>query len=170
MEYTNVVVSADLQCILNLRQICLTNLNVEYNPSKFSGLIWRNKRFQVTFLLFSTGKISCSGARSYKKAHAAVRSLGRKLQKQGYNIKLQKIKLVTASAFYNLGRCVKYSDLILNLNFNHEPELFHAPYLKIDGINFTVFSTGKIIITGIKSKKQVNNIVLPTLIEILAFC
>ena len=170
MKYTNMVVSADFQCYLNLMEICLNNLNVEYNPSKFPGLIWRNKHIQATCLLFSTGKISCSGARSYKKAREAVRMFGRKLHKQGYNIKLHKITLVTASGFHNLGRTIKYSDLISNLNFNHIPELFHAPYLKIGGVNFTVFSTGKIIITGIKSKKHLEDIVYPTLLEISAFC
>ena len=170
MEYTNFVVSADLHCLLNLDEICVNFFNVEYNPRKFSGLIWRNKRIKGTCLLFSTGKISCCGAKSYKEARTSVRQFARKLQQFGYNIILDKICLLTSSAVYNLRRNIDYTVLVKELNFSYEPEIFHAPSLKCNGINFTIFKTGKIIITGIKSKADVDDIVYPTLLDIETVC
>ena len=170
MEYTNFVVSTDLHCVFDLNKICANFLNVEYNPSKFSALIWRNKQIKGTCLLFSTGKMSCCGAKSYKEARTSVRQFARKLQLFGYNIELKKIEILTASGVYSLGRSVDYSILVKELDFSYEPEIFHAPSLKCGGVNFTIFKTGKIIITGIKSKSDVDNIVHPTLLNIETVC
>lgn len=85
-----------------------------------------------------------------------------------FPIHFAKIKLVTASGVYqlNTGGTVDYLKLVRALpGFSYEPEYFHAPILKRQGISFTVFASGKVIITGVKSESLLYDVVLPTLLE-----
>ena len=48
----------------------------------------------------------------------------------------------------------------------YEPELFPTLNFKRDVVNFCRYHTGKVVITGIKCISQIDNVVLPTLIEL----
>ena len=64
----NVVATADLHHRLDLRKIAQWCRNAEYNPSRFSGLIMRIRDPRTTGLIFSTGKIVITGAKSEQAA------------------------------------------------------------------------------------------------------
>ena len=77
----NMVAMADLKGELNLTEVA-TGLgleNIEYEPEQFPGLVYRIKEPKVAMLLFSSGKIVCTGARSTEDALKAVEKLSKEL-------------------------------------------------------------------------------------------
>ena len=64
----NVVASATLNQRIDLNAVFRGNLGVEYNPKKFPGLVFRIKRPKSAILIFRTGKMVCTGAKSEKES------------------------------------------------------------------------------------------------------
>ena len=67
MEYeiTNVTAKGNLGYELNLNRLAISLDNSEYEPEKFSGLIYRLP--PATFLIYKSGKFICTGLKNKKK-------------------------------------------------------------------------------------------------------
>ena len=55
--------------------------NTEYEPEQFPGLVYKLRDAKATFLLFSNGKIVCTGTKSESEVHIAVKKLIENLKK-----------------------------------------------------------------------------------------
>ena len=78
----NVVATANLNCKkLDLRKIAQWCRNAEYNPSRFSAVIMRIRNPKTTALIFSTGKIVITGAKSENDIMMAARIFEKTVQK-----------------------------------------------------------------------------------------
>lgn len=77
----NVVTSFDVGCTLDLKKIAEVGWHVEYNPGKFNAVTMRIRQPRATCLIFSSGKLNCSGTKSEKDARKASRKFARILQK-----------------------------------------------------------------------------------------
>jgi transcription initiation factor TFIID TATA-box-binding protein len=70
---------------LNLNELATKLQNVEYEPEQFPGLVYKlpptKNNPQATFLLFSNGKIVCTGTKSEKEVHMALDKLIENLKK-----------------------------------------------------------------------------------------
>ena len=64
----NVVTSATLNQKIDLNAVVKGNPGVEYDPEKFPGLVYKLKRPRTAILIFRTGKMVCTGAKSSKEA------------------------------------------------------------------------------------------------------
>lgn len=120
----NVVASATLNQKIDLLTILKAFRNVEYKPKRFPGLVFRLKRPKTATLIFNSGKMVCTGAKTEKKAKSAIRKVVRELKNGGIII-LNKpditIQNIVASA--NLQGKVdleEASDLLDNVMY--EPE------------------------------------------------
>jgi transcription initiation factor TFIID TATA-box-binding protein len=60
----NIVASGELNLKLNLNTLALTLENTEYEPEQFPGLVYKLIEPNATFLLFSNGKLVCTGSLS----------------------------------------------------------------------------------------------------------
>lgn len=109
LRYTNHVCSANLHCVIDLKDLSHSKMNTVFNSKKFNGLIWRHKKISGTCLVFQTGNIICCGMKTLKGCRKTVRQYSRQLQLLGYNITLNKIKLVTRSATYKLSSYIDYN-------------------------------------------------------------
>jgi len=76
VEIQNVVAVATLGQKIDLLAIMKTFLNVDYRPKRFPGLIFKLKRPRTSTLIFATGKMVCTGARSEKEAFSVDGGLG----------------------------------------------------------------------------------------------
>src|SRR5579864_4484801 len=83
----NVVASASINQRVDLNQITKNFVDVEYHPDQFPGLVFRLKSPKTATLIFSSGKMVCTGAKSEEQAIKAVRSVVQKLRKGGIKIK-----------------------------------------------------------------------------------
>ncbi len=62
----NIVASGDLHTFIDLNMAAIVMENAMYEPEVFPGLIYRMKDPKTVFLIFSTGKVVCTGAKNKK--------------------------------------------------------------------------------------------------------
>ena len=168
MIVTNSVYSARIGCDIGLRRLCHQLVNVRYNPRRFPGLIWQHRSIGGNCLVFSNGVINCNGkVSSAREGCKRLRRYARCLQKLGYPVNLTHIKWVTLSACHTLSTTLDLKLLATEKPLVvYEPELFPSANFKVEGVNFCCFQSGKVVMTGIKSFKQIEDIVYPTLVEL----
>lgn len=81
----NIVASGDLHTNIDLNMAAIVMENVMYEPEVFPGLIYRMKDPKTVFLIFSTGKIVCTGAKNSEVVKDAVLNLNRVVREMGIN-------------------------------------------------------------------------------------
>ena len=79
----NVVASAALGQDLDLDSIVRVFPGVDYRPERFPGLVYRLKKPRTTTLIFSSGKMVCTGSKSERQARRAVLQVVDELKKNG---------------------------------------------------------------------------------------
>ena len=77
----NMVASGSVGFGLNLDMLAMKLKNTEYEPEQFPGLVYKLKGTTATFLLFSNGKIVCTGTKSIEMIHTALNKLINELKK-----------------------------------------------------------------------------------------
>ena len=77
----NMVATSNLNGELNLNEVAmgLGLDNIEYEPEQFPGLVYRIKEPKVVMLIFSSGKIVCTGGRKTEDVSVAVEKLSKEL-------------------------------------------------------------------------------------------
>ena len=83
----NVVASATIDQKLDLVDITKKFPDVEYHPEQFPGAVFRLKNPKTATLLFSSGKMVCTGAQSQELAETAVSNVVKILRKGKLKIK-----------------------------------------------------------------------------------
>ncbi len=83
IKVENIVASSKVNAKLNLEEIAFSLENAEYEPEQFPGLVYRIREPRVAFLLFSSGKIICTGAHTIKDVQSALNKLKEKLEEIG---------------------------------------------------------------------------------------
>ncbi len=82
IEIVNVVASATIDEKLDLNDIQAKIPDIEYNPEQFPGAVFRIMTPKTATLLFSTGKMVCTGSKSEDMARTAVKTVVKKLRKE----------------------------------------------------------------------------------------
>lgn len=85
IETQNIVVSTNLNKELNLSSISkgLLLKNVNYEPDQFPGLIYNMDDIGALLLIFSSGKIVCTGAKNFEDASKAIEMMKDRLSSLG---------------------------------------------------------------------------------------
>lgn len=83
VKIENIVVAINFGKELNLDQLAFQLEDSEYEPEQFPGLVYRIQNPKVAFLLFSSGRLVCAGAKSLDNVRAAVKILESRLKKLG---------------------------------------------------------------------------------------
>nr|MDO8086389.1 TATA-box-binding protein [Candidatus Sigynarchaeum springense] len=79
----NVVASGDLHVPVDLNEASVVMDNAMYEPEVFPGLIYRMAEPKAVFLVFSTGRVVCTGAKTKKAVGGAVRKLAAYIKESG---------------------------------------------------------------------------------------
>ncbi|MBI2141550.1 TATA-box-binding protein [Candidatus Woesearchaeota archaeon] len=151
----NIVVSTSLNHDIPLEKMNAMLSNTEYNPEQFPGLVIRIKEPKTSALIFGSGKVVCTGARSMDKVEESIKKIIKKI-----TIKPE-IKIQNIVASGTVGMDLNLNTLAMKLsNTEYEPEQFPGlVYKLIDGpvkATFLLFSNGKVVCTGTKSEEEVN--------------
>jgi TATA-box binding protein (TBP) (component of TFIID and TFIIIB) len=92
--YTNILCTADLGCIIDLRSLTMTNRNIRYNPQIFNGAIWNHPRIGGCCLVFANGNMCVNGkAKTPIEARKRVRRYARLVQELGGSVSLKHIEM-----------------------------------------------------------------------------
>ena len=105
VSVVNVVASASVDQKMDLNEITKTFPDVEYHPDVFPGLVYRLKTPKSATLIFSSGKMVCTGAKSQELAETAVSNVVKILRKGKIKIKNHSIigrKLHTVVEWTNI--------------------------------------------------------------------
>lgn len=162
IKVVNIVVSTSLKHDVPLEKMAATLSNTEYNPEQFPGLVIRIKEPKTSALIFSSGKVVCTGARSMDKVEESIRKIIKSLEKIGIKIKIKpEINIQNIVASGSVGMDLNLNTLAMKLkNTEYEPEQFPGlVYKLVDSdikATFLLFSNGKIVCTGTKSETEVN--------------
>ena len=160
VKIQNVVAVATLGQKMDLLAIMKAFRNVDYRPKRFPGLVFRLKRPKTATLIFTTGKMVCTGAKSEKEAFSTVRRVVRELRKEGFVIQREpEIFIANMVASADVGGKVNLEEAagILD-NVMYEPEQFPGAIYRMEDpkVVILVFASGKIVITGAKREEQVH--------------
>ncbi len=163
IQVVNIVVSSSLEHDIPLEKMAATLSNTEYNPEQFPGLVIRIKDPKTSALIFSSGKIVCTGARSLDKVRESLIKIVESVEKIGIKIKITpEINVQNIVASGDIGMDLNLNTLAMKLdNTEYEPEQFPGLVYKLRDAKatFLLFSNGKIVCTGTKSEDEVHSAV-----------
>ncbi|MEM3737073.1 MAG: TATA-box-binding protein [Candidatus Bathyarchaeia archaeon] len=155
----NVVASATLEHTVDLDAITKSFPTAEYRPEQFPGLVFRLKKPKTATLIFNSGKMVCTGAKSEAQAIKAVEKVVKELKSRGIVIigktKTQ-IQNIVASA--NLNGHIDLEQAAYRLGRTlYEPEQFPGLIYRMDEpkVVILLFASGKLVCTGAKKEEEV---------------
>jgi len=171
----NIVASADYHRNFNLTAIVGGYSLAEYRPEQFPGLVYRTTNPKTAILIFSSGKMVCTGAKKVKDVYKAIKKVTKDVIEKIFGKQPQKpdisIQNIVASGNF-------YGDILLEELYRlpssrysvmYEPEQFPGAVVRdklpIETTNenkkkitekssvFLLFASGKIVCTGCKTEK-----------------
>lgn len=172
----NIVSTADFGCKLDLRTIALQAKNAEYNPKRFAAVIMRIKEPKTTALIFHSGRMVCTGAKSEEESKIASRKYAKTIKSFGFPVVFKDFKIENI-----VGSCdVKFNICLSSLNMkldqinissgsdgndgrkklcSYIPEIFPGLiyHMLEPEIVLLIFASGKLVLTGAKKREEINN-------------
>ncbi|MFC6764593.1 TATA-box-binding protein [Natrinema soli] len=150
----NVVASSSIGQELDLKSVAMDLEGADYDPEQFPGLIYRSPDFRSTALIFRSGKIVCTGAKSLENVHESMEIVFDTFR----DLKIE----VPEGPEVIVQNIVSSADLGRNLNLNaiaigfgledieYEPEQFPGLVYRLDepDVVALLFGSGKLVVTG----------------------
>jgi transcription initiation factor TFIID TATA-box-binding protein len=159
----NVVATAALNQNIDLNSIVRIFPGVEYRPEQFPGLVYRLRNPKTTTLIFSSGKMVCTGAKSESQARKAVTRVVEELKSNGIVIlRKPEIQIQNIVASAGLGGRIDLEKSTYALKRTmYEPEQFPGLIYRMDDPKtvILIFSTAKLVCTGAKKEAEVHRAV-----------
>ncbi len=170
IKIQNIVVSTSLEHDIPLIKLAEVLPNTEYNPEQFPGLVMRIKTPKTSALIFSSGKVVCTGAKSITKVRESIVKIIENLKKIRIKIKIKpKINIQNMVASGTINMDLNLNSLAMKLeNTEYEPEQFPGLVYKLPGTRatFLLFSNGKIVCTGTRSETKLREAVAKLVINL----
>jgi transcription initiation factor TFIID TATA-box-binding protein len=172
IKIENVVASTAIGAKLDLNQVITVFEGAEYNKERFPGVVYRTTSPKTAALIFGSGKIVCTGAKSIADVYTGLTKVFDKIREMGTQITDQpeiKIQNIVASA--NLGRVLNLNAVAIGLgleNIEYEPEQFPGLVYRMatPKVVMLLFGSGKIVITGGKKPEDAEAAVEKVVIEL----
>ncbi len=162
-EIQNVVATVDLRCKIKLDKaasIMLADGQVKYIPEQFPGVIVKIKKPKVTILVFSTGKLVVTGAKSAEMILEAVEVISELLRETSHKIVHEvTITVQNIVASGTLGKRINLELAALLLEHTmYEPEQFPGLIYRMQEpkVVLLLFQSGKLVCTGAKKEEYVD--------------
>ena len=158
LKIVNIVASISLEHDIPLIKLAEKLPNTEYNPEQFPGLVMRIREPKTSALIFGSGNVVCTGARSMAKLREAIQQIIKNVEKIGIKITVvPKVTVQNMVASGGIEMDLNLNKLAIELeNTEYEPEQFPGLVYKLNGTRatFLLFSNGKIVCTGTRSETK----------------
>ena len=159
IKIQNVVATGTINQKVDLNAVVKGYPGVEYRPEQFPGLVFRLKRPKTATLIFNSGKMVCTGAKSAKKSRRAILKVVKELKKGGIIITNKPdVKVVNIVASASLGGNVDLEKAAYTLEKSmYEPEQFPGLIYRVDEpkVVILIFASGNLVVTGAKKEQEV---------------
>jgi len=136
IKIQNIVATTDLKHDIPLIRLAEVLPNTEYNPEQFPGLVMRIKEPKTSALIFSSGNVVCTGAKSLTKVKESIQQIIKNLQKINIRIKIKpQISVQNMVASGNIRMDLNLNELALKLeNTEYEPEQFPGLVFEVSNL------------------------------------
>jgi transcription initiation factor TFIID TATA-box-binding protein len=159
IKIENIVASASLMVKIPLEKIVENTEGTEYEPEQFPGLVYRVKDPKAAMLIFSSGKIVCTGARSITDVKKAVAKVAKMISQLKIEVpKKYKVEIENIVASAQIPARLNLDKIAFELeNSEYEPNQFPGLVyrIKTPKAALLLFSSGKVICTGIRKVEDV---------------
>ncbi len=159
ISIVNVVASASIDERLDLKDIVKKFPDVEWHPEQFPGAVFRIRSPKTATLIFRTGKMVCTGAKSEEIARKAVKKVVQLLRKGKIKIKNEAtVTIQNIVASINLGGRVHLEQAARSLPRSmYEPEQFPGLIHRMldPKTVILIFSSGKLVCAGARTEKDI---------------
>lgn len=162
VKVENVVAFTALGKPIPLIKVARKLERAEYNPESFPGVIYRVKDPRAATLIFSSGKIVCTGAKSVEMAKKAMKKVVNDMRKLGVKLPTKfkvSVENLVASTQIVAKKKLNLEEISFALeNVEYEPEQFPGLVCRISEprVAFLLFGTGKIICTGARNIEDIH--------------
>ncbi len=161
LRIENIVASAKITDSLDLPQIASNIKDAEYNKKRFPGVVIRMQDPKIAALVFGSGKVVLTGAKSMDSLNKGLDILGNLLRDLGIDIPhnlTYKVQNIVTSA--DLGAGINLNKIAVGFNLErieYEPEQFPGLVYRLDDPKVVVllFGSGKMVCTGAKVPEDV---------------
>lgn len=156
IEIQNVLVTANIGHPLNLDEVIMRLDNAKYEPKRFPCVVARLTDPKSCILLFSSGKMVCTGTKSTPEAARGVRAAMAKLNAYGIEARgdpVPQVRNVVATA--DLHGSIHIEDAARSLPRSmYEPELFPGLIHRMldPRAVMLLFSSGRVVCAGAASE------------------
>ena len=157
IKIENVVANARITESLDLEYVESQLEEAMFTKKKFPGLVYRTKEPKSAFLIFRSGKVVCTGAKTKEGVRVVMDKLSTDLRGIGIEVEEHpefKVQNIVASA--DLGKELNLGAIVMGLELEgmeYEPEVFPGLVYRITDPKsaILIFSSGKLVITGGKT-------------------
>ena len=170
----NVVASTSLGQELDLKAIALVLGGAEYEPEQFPGLIYRIKEPKTAILLFRSGKVVCTGAKSVESVRTAIALVSKQIAAAGISVAANpEVEVQNIVATADLGAQIDLNTVAITLGLTsveYEPEQFPGLVYRIGDpkVVLLMFGSGKVVCTGARTPADVEKAVAKVTSELKA--
>jgi transcription initiation factor TFIID TATA-box-binding protein len=154
IEIVNMVASTGIGKEINLKQATFALEGVDYDPKRFPGAVYRTNDPKTAALIFRSGKIVCTGAKSIDDVYRGMENVFRSLRNIGINVDgTPEIKVQNIVASADLHSVLNLNAIAIGLgleNIEYEPEQFPGLVYRLSEPKVVVllFGSGKLVVTG----------------------
>jgi transcription initiation factor TFIID TATA-box-binding protein len=165
IEIVNVVASTGIGQEINLKQTTRALEGAEYNPKRFPGLVYRTKNPKTAALIFRSGKIVCTGAKSIDDMYRGMENVFQSLRNIGIDVKgIPEIMVQNIVASANIHSFLNLNSIAIGLGLErieYEPEQFPGLVYRLSEPKVVVllFGSGKLVVTGGRKPEDAANAV-----------
>jgi transcription initiation factor TFIID TATA-box-binding protein len=156
----NVVATAAIKQEVDLGSVVKAFPEVQYRPEVFPGLVYRLKQPKTATLIFSSGKMVCTGAKSERQAKKTVMKVVENLKKNGIiTVAKPDIQIQNIVASAGLDGTIDIEKATYSLKRTmYEPEQFPGLIYRMEEpkVVILIFRSGKLVITGAKKEEEIN--------------
>lgn len=161
LKLTNVVATVNLDCKPDLKNIALGARNAEYNPRRFPAVIMHIKEPKSAALIFASGKMVVTGTRSEDDSGKAAQKYTLIVKRLGNAAQCTEFKIQNMTASCDISFPIRLEALAVDQPrfCSYEPELFPGLVYRMYSpkVVLLIFVSGRIIITGAKSKRDMES-------------
>lgn len=156
IQIQNIVASSAIAKAIDLYAIDDKFENTDYDPKTFPGLVYRLKEPKTSVLIFRSGKIVSTGAKTLEEVDRCVAKVVDDLKKAGFDVfddAKAEVQNIVSSADYHCDINLNTVAVTLGLErVEYEPEQFPGLVYRLNDpkVVILLFGSGKIVITGAK--------------------
>jgi transcription initiation factor TFIID TATA-box-binding protein len=160
IKIQNIVAFTVLGKDISLDEMLQNVEDTEWQPEQFPGLVYKIKDPRASALIFSQGKIVCTGTKTLEDLEKAMKKIVARIRKAGMSMPNKydtRVENIVAST--KVDGDITLEEIATTLeNSEYEPEQFPGLVYRISEprVAFLIFGSGRVIVAGAQNEKDIH--------------